>query len=119
MIAAMAFGVASLDAVRAAMLAATVDHSGRNESTTLGFAFTLLDGIGAFGAVLAGIAAGISWGAMFGLSAGLAGSGAVLAISSLRGSARPNDLPLIDPLGGERMTIEKAKAEHARRYWLL
>lgn len=119
MIAAMAFGVASLDAVRAVMLAATVDHSDRNESTTLGFAFTLLDGIGAVGAALAGIAAGISWGAMFGLSAGLAGGAAILAISSLRGSARPNDLRSIDPTGGERMTIEEAKAEHARRYWFL
>ncbi|MEM9107522.1 MAG: MFS transporter [Pseudomonadota bacterium] len=119
MIAAMALGVASLDAVRATMLAAAVDHSDRNESTTLGFAFTLLDGVGAFGAVLAGVAAGISWSAMFSLSAGLAGSAAVLAISRLRRSARPTDLPLDGPLGGERMAIEEAKAEHARRYWFL
>ncbi len=119
MIVALAFGVASLDAVRAVMLATTVDHSDRNESTTLGFAFTLLDGVGAFGAVLAGIAAGISWGTMFGLSAALAGGAAVLTIGSLRGSARPNDLRSIDPTGGERMTIEEAKAEHARRYWFL
>lgn len=119
MIAIMAFGVASLDAVRATMLAAAVDHSDRNESTTLGFAFTLLDGVGAFGAVLAGIVAGISWGAMFGLSAAFAGGAAVLAIGTLPASARPNDFPSIDPLGRNRMTIEEAKAEHARRYWFI
>ncbi|WP_217358746.1 MFS transporter [Thalassococcus sp. S3] len=119
MIAMLAFGVASLDSVRAAMLAATVDHAGRNESTTLGFAFTLLDGVGAFGAVLAGIAAGISWGAMFCLASALTGGAAVLAISNLRDSARPKSPKSVALIDGESMTIEKAKAEHARQYWFL
>ncbi|WP_299395941.1 MFS transporter [Pelagibius sp.] len=69
MIAAMVVAVAALDAIRAAILAGTVDHTGRNEGTTLGLAFVLLDGIGALGAVLAGIAAGFSWPHMFGLAA--------------------------------------------------
>jgi FSR family fosmidomycin resistance protein-like MFS transporter len=69
MIAAMMVAVAALDAIRAAILAGAVDHSGRSEGSTLGLAFVLMDGIGALGAVLAGIAAGISWPYMFALAA--------------------------------------------------
>ena len=42
--------------IRAVLLAAMVEVSGKRESTTLGFAFAMMDGIGALGAVLAGIA---------------------------------------------------------------
>ena len=77
-IAAMIVAVAALDAIRAAILAGAVDHSGRSEGTTLGLAFTLLDGIGALGAVLAGIAAGFSWSHMFGLAAAFALAAAAL-----------------------------------------
>ncbi len=69
MIALMAVGIAAMDSIRAAMLATAVDHTENSESTTLGLAFVLMDGIGAAGAVLAGIAAGISWQHMFGLAA--------------------------------------------------
>jgi FSR family fosmidomycin resistance protein-like MFS transporter len=69
MIAAMAVAVAAMDAIRAAMLAAAVDHTDHREGTTLGFAYVLMDGIGALGSVLAGIAAGLSWPHMFGLAA--------------------------------------------------
>ena len=69
MIAAMIVAVAALDAIRAAILAGAVDHTGHSEGTTLGLAFMLLDGVGALGAVLAGIAAGFSWPHMFGLAA--------------------------------------------------
>ena len=69
LIPAMAVSVASLDAIRAAMLATAVDHSDRNEGTTLGLAFVLMDGVGAFGALLAGIAADVSWQLMFALAA--------------------------------------------------
>ena len=48
--------IAFLIAIRPVVLAAAVDISGERESTTLGIAFTLMDGIGAFGALLAGIA---------------------------------------------------------------
>ncbi len=78
MIAAMMVAVAALDAIRAAILAAAVDHTGHSEGTTLGLAFALLDGIGALGAVLAGIAAGFSWPHMFGLAAAFALGAAAL-----------------------------------------
>lgn len=69
MIAAMAVAVAALDSIRAAMLATAVDHTDSKEGTTLGLTFVLMEGVGAFGAVLAGIAAGISWPYMFGVAA--------------------------------------------------
>lgn len=86
-IAGMAVAVAALDAIRAAVLAAAVDHSDRQEGTTLGFAFAIMEGIGAFGALLAGIAAGYSWPAMFGLAGALAIGSAALAVSLPRKKA--------------------------------
>lgn len=78
MIATMMIAVAALDAIRAAVLAGAVDHSGHSEGATLGLAFVLLDGIGALGAVLAGVAAGWSWPHMFGLAALFATGAALL-----------------------------------------
>ena len=46
----------ALVGIRAVLLAAMVDVSGRRETTTLGFAFAVMDGVGALGAFLAGIA---------------------------------------------------------------
>ena len=43
-------------AIRSVLLATAVEHAGKKESTTLGLTFTLMDGIGAIGAVLAGLA---------------------------------------------------------------
>ena len=89
MIAAMTVAVAALEAIRAAVLAGAVDHTGRSEGTTLGLAFALLDGIGALGAVLAGIAAGFSWPYMFGLAAAFALAAAVLGFTTVfRGTAK-------------------------------
>ena len=82
MITAMTISVAALDAIRAAMLAAAVDHSDRSEGTTLGLAFVLMDGIGALGAVLAGIAAGVSWPYMFGLASVFSLGAAALAFAT-------------------------------------
>ena len=48
--------VALLTGIRPVVLATAVEVSGERESTTLGMAFTLMDGIGAFGAVIAGVA---------------------------------------------------------------
>lgn len=65
MIAAMAVAVAALDAIRAPMLAAAVDHTDHRQGTTLGLAFVLMEGVGAFGAVFAGLAlavAALTWG---------------------------------------------------------
>ncbi|NKB76959.1 MAG: MFS transporter [Gammaproteobacteria bacterium] len=50
----VAFG--ALVGVRAVLLAAMVDVSGKRETTTLGFAFAVMDGVGALGAFLAGVA---------------------------------------------------------------
>ncbi|MEM7123200.1 MAG: MFS transporter [Pseudomonadota bacterium] len=87
MLAAMIIAVAALDAIRAAVLAGAVDHAGRSEGTTLGLAFALLDGIGALGAVLAGIAAGFSWPHMFVLAAALSLSAAALCAFMVFGNS--------------------------------
>jgi len=49
--------VAILTAVRPVILAAAVEYSGKSEATTLGIVFTVLDGVGMFGALLAGLVA--------------------------------------------------------------
>jgi MFS family permease len=49
--------VALLTAVRPVILAAAVEYSSKSESTTLGIVFTVLDGVGMFGALLAGMVA--------------------------------------------------------------
>ena len=85
MLAAMVVAVAALDAIRAAILAGTVDHTGHSEGTTLGLAFVLMDGIGALGAVLAGIAAGVSWPHMFGLAAAFSLGAAALGFVTVFG----------------------------------
>ena len=54
-------GVGLLEGIRSSVLAAAVEYTGSREGTTLGFAFTLMDGLGAFGALLAGWAAGIQF----------------------------------------------------------
>ena len=46
--------IGALDGVRSVVLASAVDLSGKSEATTLGIAFMVLDGVGAFGAVIAG-----------------------------------------------------------------
>ncbi len=79
MIALMAIGIGAMDAIRATMLATAVDHSQDSEGTTLGFAFAVLDGVGAVGAVLAGLAAGVSWEHMFALAAALSLGAAALS----------------------------------------
>jgi len=47
--------VAILTAVRPVILAAAVEYTGKAEATTLGIVFTILDGVGMFGALLAGL----------------------------------------------------------------
>jgi len=89
-IAAMMAAVAALDSIRAAVLAGAVDYAGRSEASTLGLAFVLLDGIGALGAVLAGVAAGFSWPHMFGLAALLSFSAALLCFITTFGYQGPD-----------------------------
>jgi MFS transporter, FSR family, fosmidomycin resistance protein len=76
-LAGFALAIMSLTAIRSAHLAAAVDYSGQREATTLGFTFALLDGVGALGAWLAGLAADVELAlafllaAAFSLAAGL------------------------------------------------
>jgi len=55
-IAAATVALSVLVAIRPAMLAVAVDHASERAGTSLGFAFTVMDGFGACGAVLAGMA---------------------------------------------------------------
>ncbi|WP_299828490.1 MFS transporter [uncultured Roseobacter sp.] len=87
MIAAMTAAVAALDAIRATVLATAVDHTDHRHGTTLGLAFVLLEGVGALGAVLAGVAAGYSWPLMFAFAAGFSLIAAVLAYVTVLGHA--------------------------------
>ena len=51
----LVLSVGILVAIRSGVLALAVDFAGQREATTLGFVFVLMDGVGAFGALLAGI----------------------------------------------------------------
>ena len=84
---AMFVAITPLVAIRAAILAGAVDHSDRSEGATLGLAFVLMDGIGAFGSLLAGAAASISWVHMFGLAAAFSMIAAALGIFTVFGRA--------------------------------
>ncbi len=78
-VALMGVGVAAMDSIRSAMLATAADHTDNSQSMSLGLAFTVMDGIGAVGAVLAGIAAEFSWQHMFGLAAAFSFGAAALS----------------------------------------
>jgi MFS family permease len=65
-------GVAVLTAVRPVVLAAAVEYSGKSEATTLGIVFTVLDGVGMFGALLAGLIGEFELGYAFIAAAALA-----------------------------------------------
>jgi len=81
-------GVGLLEGIRSSVLAAAVEYIGSREGTTLGFAFTLMDGIGAFGALLAGWAAGIQFSHAFLLAGILCSFSLILCFSvSLRSSS--------------------------------
>ncbi len=64
--------VAILTAIRPVFLAAAVEFSGKSEATTLGIVFTVLDGVGMFGALLAGLIGEFELSYAFVMAAGLA-----------------------------------------------
>ena len=64
--------VAMLTAVRPVILAAAVEFSGKSEATTLGIVFTVLDGVGMFGALLAGMVGEFELRYAFIMAAGMA-----------------------------------------------
>lgn len=79
--------------VRAVMLAVMVEVSGQRESTTLGFAFGIMDGVGALGAVLAGLAGHLDLRYAFFFAATLAGTSTFMAVRhSFVAMANPRSL---------------------------
>jgi MFS family permease len=71
--------IGMLVGVRAVILALAVDFAAKREGTTLGFVFGLMDGVGALGAVLAGLVGEVDLSRAFLLGGGLALATAVLA----------------------------------------
>ena len=67
-------------AIRSALLAAAIEHAGSREGTTLGIAFALMDGVGAMGAVLAGVVGNIDLAYVYLLAAGLSITAAVIGL---------------------------------------
>jgi len=85
-------GIAILTAVRPVILAAAVEYSGKSEATTLGIVFTVLDGVGMLGALLAGLAGEFELAYAFVLAAVLAlSSGLVCLFLSFESSAPSGD----------------------------
>ena len=67
----LTMAMAVLVTIRSGVLAMAVDHASKHEATALGFVFVVLDGVGALGAVLAGLVGDFSLVASFGLAGGL------------------------------------------------
>jgi MFS family permease len=59
MIAGLTLGASVLTGVRPVLLATAIEISGQRETTTLGFIYTAMDGVGALGAVLAGLSGSV------------------------------------------------------------
>ena len=72
--------MAMLTAVRPVLLAAAVEYSGKSEATTLGIVFTVLDGVGMFGALLAGLVGEYDLSYAFVMAAGMALLAAVICM---------------------------------------
>ena len=68
--------MAILVAIRSGVLAMAVDYSSKHEATSMGFIFVVLDGVGALGAIFAGLIGDFSLVASFGFAG-------VLSISSI------------------------------------
>jgi len=72
----LACAMAVLVAIRSGVLAMAVDYSSKHEATSMGFVFVVLDGVGALGAIFAGLIGDFSLAASFGFAG-------VLSISSI------------------------------------
>jgi FSR family fosmidomycin resistance protein-like MFS transporter len=81
---ALMAAVAALYGIRSSVLASAVEFGEQREATTLGLAFMLLDGVGALGAALAGVAGSLDLHYAFVLAAGMAGIAAVVAVPIMR-----------------------------------
>lgn len=69
---ALIISVMAFDAIRSSLLASAVEYAREREATNLGLAFTIMDGVGAFGAWIAGMAGAIDLHAAYAVSALLA-----------------------------------------------
>ncbi len=72
--------VALLTAVRPVVLASAVDFSTKSASTTLGIVFTVLDGVGMFGALAAGLIAEVELSYAFVMASAMALAAALLCL---------------------------------------
>ena len=72
---------AAFTGVRPVLLAAAVEVSGKRESTSLGLFYVLMDGIGALGALLAGLVGSVDLRMAFVFAAGAAGVSACFALA--------------------------------------
>jgi MFS family permease len=86
--------VAILTAVRPVILAAAVEYSSKSESTTLGIVFTVLDGVGMFGALMAGMVAEFALRYAFIMAAMLAlGAGLLCLLLNFAGNGETGTIP--------------------------
>ena len=74
--------VGSFYGVRSVVLASAVDFAGKREGTTLGITFVIMDGVGALGALLGGLAGDIDLAYAFVLASVFAIISAVIALMS-------------------------------------
>ena len=76
---ALVISIGLLAGIRSVLLAAMVDRAGGRESTTLGFGFAIMDGVGALGALFAGMSGSVELHHAFLFTAGIATVATVLA----------------------------------------
>ncbi len=100
-IAALIATAALLVGIRSVVLATAVEFAGQRESTTLGLAFALLDGVGALGAVLAGAVGSLDLHYAFLLTAALAASSVALALPLAFVSAGRDAIPAAQAGGAD------------------
>ncbi len=88
--------VAILTAVRPVILAAAVEYTGKSEATTLGIVFTVLDGVGMFGALLAGLIGEFELRYAFIMAAAMAlSAGLICLFLNFRTTALSDDQPVV------------------------
>jgi len=80
----LTLAMAVLVAIRSGVLAMAVDHASKHEATALGFIFVVLDGVGALGAVLAGLVGDFHLVASFALAGGFS----IIAVIFIAASRR-------------------------------
>ncbi len=86
---ALIVAAGALIGVRSCVLAAAVDLSAKREATTLGFTFSLMDGLGALGALVAGAVGNIDLRYAFLVTAVLAAAAGATALVARFGATGP------------------------------